>query len=244
MSHSDSDEETPETTEDNEETNEINELINQSNKLSLDEVKPDAKSDAIPDAIPDAKPDAKPDVKPKLVTIPDKYTKEVLNEQYKLHYNYVKSRKDSSKKLNVKFRFPSIPEDISENIIKFIIHKLGDTTSSWNCKGDLLSEKEGVQECKCFTSTGPLSFTPSSKWDVIYFLDATNWLDNKFILYKTSVKRTSDEWKNIKINKTQTFEDQCVQKRRPRITWHALYPQITAFCEKIYESTFDDILDK
>ena len=195
--------------------NYINELIEQSKNLSLTD---------------------KTDI------IIDKYTKNVLKEQYELHYNYVKSRKESSKKLNIKFRFPSIPEDITENIIKFIIHKLGDTTSSWNCKGDLFSKKEGIQECKCFTSNGPISFTPSSNWDYIYFLDARNWIDNTFILYKAKIKRTSDEWKQIKINKKQTFEDQCVQKRRPRIGWENLYPQITTYCEKIYESTFDDII--
>jgi hypothetical protein len=43
--------------------------------------------------------------------------------------------------------------------------------------------KRGFQECKCFTSDGPLSFTPSSNWDVIYFLDARDWLNDNFILY-------------------------------------------------------------
>ena len=51
---------------------------------------------------------------------------------------------------------PSIPEDISENLIKFMIHKYGDISSNWSCKtGDLLSSIEGKQECKCFTSDGP-----------------------------------------------------------------------------------------
>ena len=48
----------------------------------------------------------------------DKYTKNVLKEQYELHKNYVKQRMESSDRLGVKFRLPSIPEDISENIIK------------------------------------------------------------------------------------------------------------------------------
>ena len=104
-----------------------------------------------------------------------------------------------------------------------------------------LINKEGKQECKCFTSDGPPSFTPSSEWDVIYFLDARKWLNNHFILYRVSLKRTSDEWKNIKVSKSQTFEDQTKQGRRPRITWESLKPQIEPYCEKVYEGIFEDI---
>ena len=171
----------------------------------------------------------------------DTYTKDILIEQYNLHKNYVVQRQRSSLNLNISFRFPGIPEDISENIIKFINHKIGDKTSSWNCDGDLFSEKYGKQECKCFTSDGPASFTPSSDWDVIYFLDARKWLIDNFILYKVSLKRTSDEWKNIKVSKSQTFEDQTKQGRRPRITWEALKPQIEPYCKKVYEGIFEDI---
>lgn len=179
----------------------------------------------------------------KTVDVPweDMYTPELLINQYNLHKDYVKGRIASTKKLKV--RLPSIPEDISENIIKQTIrNKLKDTSCTWDCKnGDLHSEQEGKQECKCFTSDGPSSFTPSSEWDVIYFLDATKWLENEFILYRVNLKKSSNEWKNIKVNKNQTFEDQCKEKRRPRINWSALKPQIESFCKKVYEGTFEDI---
>jgi hypothetical protein len=173
----------------------------------------------------------------------DTYTKHLLQEQFNLHKTYVKGRINTTLEIGVKVRLPCIPEDISENIIKFIINnRLGDNTSSWDCKkGDLLSKKEGKQECKCFTSTGPLSFTPSSDWDVIYFLDARKWLDDIFVLYRIPLKMSSTEWKNIKVNIKQTMEDQTKQKRRPRITWESLKPQIEPFCEKVYEGTFEDI---
>jgi len=172
----------------------------------------------------------------------DMYTKEILKQQYEMHKNYVLSRKNSSNILNIQFRLPCIPEDISENMIKFIIQKTGDNTCTWNCKGDLLSSIEGKQECKCFTSTGPISFTPSSEWDSIYFLDATEWLNDYFKLYKFPYKRTSDEWKNIKVNKNQTFEDQSLQGRRPRVNWHGLYPQIKEKCCLVFEGSFEDIV--
>lgn len=170
------------------------------------------------------------------------YTSELLREQYALHKLYVKGRIDTTNKIGVKVRLPCIPEDISENIVKQILHRLGDKTSRWDCKkGDLHSQKEGKQECKCFTSNGPPSFTPSSDWDVIYFLDARNWLKDMFVLYRVSLKRTSPEWKKIKVNKSQTFEDQTKQGRRPRITWDSLYPQVEPYCSKVYEGTFEDI---
>ena len=171
----------------------------------------------------------------------DNYTQDVLRRRYTLHKNYVKQSKDLQTELGVEFRLPSIPEDISENIVKFIIHRCGDTTSKWNCKGDLLSTTEGKQECKCFTSDGPPSFTPTSEWDVIYFLDARHWLDDIFVLHKVCLKRTSDEWKAIKVSKAQTFDDQCQQGRRPRITWESLFPQISTYCTKIYEGSFEGI---
>jgi hypothetical protein len=172
----------------------------------------------------------------------DTYTKDVLREQYSLHKTYVQGRKSTTKRIGVKVRFPSIPEDISENTIKFMIHKVYDKTSRWDCKtGDLHSLQEGKQECKCFTSNGPLSFTPTSDWDVLYFLDARDWLTDIFVLYRVNLKKTSEEWKRIKVNKVQTFEDQCKQGRRPRITWDSLYPQIIPHCMKVYEGSFENI---
>ncbi len=173
------------------------------------------------------------------------YTKELLKEQYLLHKNYVKGRIDTTIKIGIKVRLPAIPEDISENIIKQIINnKLNDPTSSWNCKnGDLYSTKEGKQECKCFTSDGPISFTPTSEWDVIYFLDSRKWLNDEFVLYRVPLKRTSEEWKIIKINKLQTFEEQSAQKRRPRIGWDNLKPQLKNHCIKVFEGTFEDIFE-
>jgi len=143
----------------------------------------------------------------------------------------------------MKIRFSGIPEYITENIIKFAIHNDGDKSVYWNCKnGDLHSKIRGKLECKSFTSDGPISFTPSSGWDEIYFLDARDWLNDKYILYRVELKYISDEWKNIKVNKTQTFDDQCKQGRRPRINWFSLYPQICSYCKIIFNGSFYDLI--
>jgi hypothetical protein len=184
-----------------------------------------------------------PKIEAKIEESEDTYTIQVLKEQYILHQTYIKGRMSTTKGIGLKVRLACIPEDISENIIKHIIHnKLGDKSSRWDCKkGDLHSKKEGIQECKCFTSDGPLSFTPSSDWDVIYFLDARKWSNNIFTLYRIPLKRSSLTWKNIKVNKSQTFEDQSKQGRRPRLTWESLFPQIELHCTKVYEGVFEDI---
>lgn len=166
----------------------------------------------------------------------ESYSKNTLKTQYQVFKKYFIERK---KIKNI--RFSGIPEDISENIIKYIIHKLGDTTSSWDCLGDLFSQKEGKQECKCFTSVGPISFSPKSDWDVIYFLDATDFLNDNFKLYKCGHKKSSNEWKKIKINKTETFEEQCKQNRRPRLGWSLLNTQIKY--DLIFSGTFDEIIN-
>ena len=173
-----------------------------------------------------------------------KYTNEILKRRYKSFRLYI----DETHKIkqlcnNEKIRMFGLPEDISENIIKQICNnKLNDvSTSRVSTTGDLSSIKEGKQECKCFTSNGPISFSPSSNFDVLYLLDARNWLNDKFILYKCPHGNKSETFKNIKINKNQTFEDQCNQKRRPRITWNSLSIQLKPSYIKVYDGTFDNI---
>ena len=175
----------------------------------------------------------------------DLYTIDVLLECYYVHKNYVSKRKEILNGLNISFRLPAIPEDISENLIKFMIHKYGDTSSNWSCKtGDLVSHIEGKQECKCFTSDGPISFTPSSDWDIIYFLDARNWIHDNFILYRVNLQKKSDEWSNLPISKTQSFKDQCLQGRRPRINWNALKPHIEKYSQIIFDGNLKLFLKK
>jgi hypothetical protein len=62
-----------------------------------------------------------------------------------------------------------------------------------------------------------------------------------FILYKVNLKKSSEEWNNIKVNKTQTFKDQCVQGRRPRITWKELHKQIENYSKIIFNGNILDI---
>lgn len=170
-----------------------------------------------------------------------KNEEQILYEQYHLHKDYVKKRIEA-RDAGIDIRLPNFPEDISENMIRILIQRiLGDETCTRKCKGDLLSKLENKQECKTFTSTGPISFTPSSSWDVIYFLDARGWLDDNFTLYRLPCKYSSEIWQNIKVNKTETFRKQASAGRRPRISWDGLYPQIQEHVEKIWSGKAQDI---
>jgi len=173
-----------------------------------------------------------------------KYTNEILKRRYKSFKLYIEeTHKIKQLCNNEKIRMFGLPEDISENIIKQICNnKLNDVSITRMYKtGDLFSVKEGKQECKCFTSNGPISFSPSSNFDILYLLDARDLLNDIFILYKFPFGNKSEIFKNIKINKNQTFEDQCNQKRRPRITWNSLSIQLKPYYIKLYEGTFDNI---
>jgi hypothetical protein len=168
------------------------------------------------------------------------YTQDDLKQQFKLFKEYALGR-EKCKKKSCKVRLPNFPEDISENIIKTIIEHKFNIKINWNCKGDLLYEKQQI-ECKCFSSNGPISFSPSSKWDEIYFLDARTFLKNdNFVLYKCELKRSDKKWENIKVNSTTTFSECSKNGKRPRIIWKSLYSQISDHLEIIFEGTFKEI---
>jgi len=150
-------------------------------------------------------------------------------------------------------RHQNTPEDISENIVKFIIRNYENDDSCVWCKGvdkkhgltgDLFSskyDKVAPIEVKSFTSNGPSQFGPDKKFGVLYFLDLRAWLKNEITLWKVNLDHLSPEFKAIKVNKKQTMGDQLIEGRRPHISWEHIYPQITTFCEKIYEGTFENI---
>lgn len=184
----------------------------------------------------------------------DLYTPKILQQEFTNHKNYVigrvnhkhylQSKVKTSKGLKNKVRLPGIPEDISENMIKMLIRKVnGDESCTWNCDGDLYSDTEKKQECKCFTSDAPISFTPSSGWNVIYFLDAREWLDNKFVLYRLPLAFNSDIWQNIKVNGDETFGQKAKKGQRPRRAWNLLFPQIKDYAKEIWSGTFEDIIE-
>jgi hypothetical protein len=185
----------------------------------------------------------------------DIYTEEILKMRY-ISYLKIYIEVINLKKKGLNIRHTNPPEDITENITKFIIRNYDNdqdiiwckaVNKKYKLKGDLYSPKYNKNyppEIKSFTSNGPSQFSPSNKFSVLYFLDLRNWTKNKIILWHINLSSDSNEFKNIKVNKTQTVEDQKKQGRGPRISWNLLYPQISNFCEKIYDDNFDNIFIK
>lgn len=181
--------------------------------------------------------------------IDDNYTRSVLEIRYNIYHTSYIATDAVIKQTGLPIRHQNPPEDITENIVKFIIINY-DTDAS--CKwakaikrhGDLCSDKYAIEtppEVKAFTSDGPSSFGHKKKFGVLYFLDMRDWLNNRFVLWKVNVSSDSVEWHNIKMNKTQTNEEQCKQKRRPHISWENIYSQIPDKCVKVYDGTFEGI---
>jgi len=170
-----------------------------------------------------------------------------------MRYTYYKNGYIIDQKLideGLPIRHQNMPEDITENITKFIIRKYENDNSTVWCKGvpkknkltgDLYSNKYKSIEVKSFTSNGPTQFGPNKNFSVLYFLDLRKFLNNEIVLWKLNLNDQSEEFKNIKVMKTQTMEEQMLQGRRPHISWDKIYPQISEFCEKVYEGTFENI---
>lgn len=136
--------------------------------------------------------------------------------------NYLKSCSiiDDMRKIdNKKYRYQNFPECVSEYLIYTIEEGVERITES----GDLMKNSKKI-EVKCFSSKGPISFGPTESWDVIYFIDAIN--HPIITVYKCNIKNTDIEWQNIKINRKETYSDQIKSKRRPRICFSSLKPQL------------------
>ena len=126
------------------------------------------------------------------------------------------------KKSNLKIRRPVFPEIISEQIVLKFLQKQNtnkDILYTKDPSGDLLKIDNASLikykiEVKCSSSKGPLSFGPSQKFDELYCVDASDFLNDKIIIYKINEPQ---KIKQLRVNKFETFQQQCEQKRRPRI---------------------------
>ena len=159
--------------------------------------------------------------------------------------NYIKTyflirelNKDLFKK---KIRNQNFPSEISENIVKFVLFKKYKIMPSWDThNGDLTILNKKI-EVKGFMSSGPSSFGPNENWDFIYFIDATNFVDCIFIVYEIKLSNKSKGWMSIKMNKNQTYNDQCNQGRRPHITFNLIEKQLKQYCKKIFNGKLLDL---
>jgi hypothetical protein len=142
-----------------------------------------------------------------------------------------------------KIRRTNFPSDISENIARFAYRYHYSELPTWDTdSGDLDLDGE-VLEVKGsidLSAGGPCSFGPTEGWSRIYFVDGVNTFDLEYTVYEIRLSNTDEDWKNIRVNKDQTYQDQCDLDRRPRINFSRLIEQID---EDDYEIIFSGTLD-
>ena len=97
-------------------------------------------------------------------------------------------------------------------------------------------------EVKCFTSTGPSSFGPKECWDVLYFLDGCDYRNKQFKLYRVDCSNDSETFQQLRVNKNDTFGNQCKQGRRPRICFKEVKKQLSEHITLIFEGDIQSIL--
>lgn len=182
----------------------------------------------------------------KIKLLKDGFTKQLV-EMYINNFNASIStiHKINSQLKSKKCRKPNYPSEITENLVKFAIIKKYNVSPSWDTtKGDLclygiqLEVKGSVD----LMNGGPCSFGPKEEWICIYFVDALNCSIKKFKIYEIKLSNKSEIWKNIKVSKTQSYQDQCLQGRRPRITFSDLIKQIPkSYISILFDGYFSDL---
>jgi hypothetical protein len=160
--------------------------------------------------------------------------KEIL-ELLRIYKNYILELNNFEKKYNFKMRKPNFPEGLSENIIKEYINIVEKRKCININGGDLLIKNSNLKiEVKCFSSNGPTSFGPKENWNELYFLDAIQFMENNFKIYKINLSNTDEKFKNIKINENKTYNDICIEGKRPRIVFNKLKKLLDNNIENIY----------
>lgn len=94
-------------------------------------------------------------------------------------------------------------------------------------------------EVKGFMSTGPLSFGPKEPWDYIYFVDALRTLDKYYKVYE--IKNSNLDFHCLKVSKSETFGDQCIQGRRPRFTFNSIKEQLGKHVKLIFQGDISNL---
>ena len=176
----------------------------------------------------------------------DSFTYDLLLACIENYNNAIKFENVMNKSLKKKkIRKTNFPSHISENIVKFAFYKTYKVMPTWDTdKGDLLLPQYSKRiECKgsINLSNGPPTFGPKEEWDYIYFVDGVETLDLKYKVYEIKLKNNSKKWKNMMVNKTETYHDHCIQGRRPRLTFDQISKNIGKDCKLIFDGHISEL---
>lgn len=144
--------------------------------------------------------------------------------------------KYSSRLIQYGYRRPNFPEGLSEQLALLCLENKYKYKKFMKGKtGDIVSNDNKKIEVKCFTSTGPISFGPTEKWDSLVFVDGTDYIKKHFIVYEFPYSNTSLEIQQLLINKKERFCDQSKKGRRPRLCFDKFYIQHKTKLEIIFD---------
>ena len=185
----------------------------------------------------------------KMKTLQDSMTPALLTRCIDNYNDTIKNEHEININLKkTKIRLTNFPSHISENITKFVIAKRYNIMPTWDTdKGDLCINNKICKFIRIEVkgsvnlSNGPSSFGPTESWDYIYFVDGVNTQEKKYKVYEIRLSDLTEKWKNIKVNKTQTYHDQCKEKRRPRIKFTELQSQLGNDCKLIFDGHISEL---
>jgi hypothetical protein len=113
-------------------------------------------------------------------------------------------------------RGANMPEGLSEAIV--CLCTKGELVRSGH--GDVLLPDKSIAEVKATSMASSKedvsSFSPTSKFSNLYFVERVDGTDSEFYVYDLHINRSGVE--KLKITATQTFKSQADQGRRPRFS--------------------------
>lgn len=111
--------------------------------------------------------------------------------------------------------------------------------------GDLLVVAPEVKrvEVKCFAGAGPASFGHSRLWDELWWMDARRLVsESRVAIYKTAVPFESDTIRRIPVTRNETFGDQCMARRRPKLTFERFVEHVgEERIEMVYDGVWEEL---
>ena len=144
-----------------------------------------------------------------------------------------------------KIRCINFMSEISENIVKYAIYKKYKIMPNWNTKSGDLELLSIKIEVKGFSSDGPSSFGPEENWDFIYFIDCKDYINKNFIIYEIKLSNRSYIFRNIKINKNETFGQIADSNQRGKLRgcFDKIFKnQLANYCKIIFNGNINDLL--
>lgn len=180
----------------------------------------------------------------RLCSLKDGMTLSKLDNCINSYIYTIKFEQEINKELRKKkIRYSNFPSHISENIVKYVIAKKYKIMPNWDTdKGDLVLKNLRIEvKGSLNLQNGPPTFGPTEYWDRIYFLDGKDIVLKKFKVYEIKLSNTSEKWKNLKVNEKETFQDHCLQKRRPRLKFKDIQNQLKDDCVLIFDGYLNDL---